>query len=190
MRETKFFSVGLILLSILVLFLACSNDTLNLSDLSDSNDTASRAVKGITQLALNLTVSSTATGTFTVQIRNATGTSVLWTRTVTAGALGLGTTGLKYLNFSALSLTVGQKYRIYVTRSVAHTPSNAIYWNTSTSGNNAYPQGSNDVAPSWVLDYAFATYTGYYIVNQSQTQTGYGFATGNNLYRWQEFIVN
>jgi hypothetical protein len=83
-----------------------------------------------------------------------------------------------------------QKYAIYVYRTEAHNypTNNYIFWRTSSGGVNAYPDGVNDVYPSWTLDYAFKTYSSGSGLDQQQTLNTYGFFLSSGVYRWQEFI--
>lgn len=136
---------------------------------------------------LNLSVGSGTTGTFTVQIRNADGSTVIAENTVPRSYLPNGTNWVGF-KISA-TLDRDQVYRIYVIRSDVHNNAtqNTIFWRTSSGGVNAYPDGVNDVYPSWTLDYAFKSYSASGL-DQQQTLTNYSFAVGNNSYRWQEFI--
>lgn len=140
-------------------------------------------------MMLNLSTGSATTGTFTVQIRSADGSTVLAQNIVPASSLGLGLT--QWVTFKiAASLYRDQTYRIYVTRSDAHnyTTNNYVFWRTSSGGVDAYPDGVNDVYPSWTLDYSFRTYSAIAGLDQHQDLTSYAFFTSNGFYRWQEFI--
>lgn len=137
----------------------------------------------ITDIGANLT------GTVTVEIRNGDGSVVIGSTTVPAGALALGMNTNTFYFSPVLSLTPGEKYRIYLTRSDQHNynTNNYIFWRTSSSGIDAYPGGVNDVHPSWTLDYAFTTYNGG-IADQQQPLKTYGFFVSSGMYRWQEFV--
>jgi hypothetical protein len=140
-------------------------------------------------MMLNLTTGSATTGTFTVQIRSADGSAVLAQNTVPASSLGLGAT--QWVTFKiAASLYRDQTYRIYVTRSDAHNyaANNYVFWRTSSGGVDAYPDGVNDVYPSWTLDYSFRTYSAIAGLDQHQDLTNYSFFTSSGMYRWQEFV--
>lgn len=141
-------------------------------------------------LALNLSTGSATTGTFTVQVRSANGSTVIAQSTLNVSSLGLGTSQ-KWTTFKiSASLYRDQTYRIYVTRSGAHNygANDYIFWQTSSGGVNAYPDGVNDVYPSWTLDYAFRTYSAVAGLDQHQDLTSYAFFTNNSFYRWQEFV--
>lgn len=142
----------------------------------------------LTYVDLNLDVGSATTGTLTVQIRNADGTTVLSQAVISASSLLPGNNWKKFK--VGATLNRNEKYRIYVIRSDAHNYflNNYIFWRTSSGGVDAYPGGVNDVYPSWTLDYAFRTYSAISGLDQHQDLTTYGFALGNSAYRWQEFI--
>lgn len=129
------------------------------------------------------------TGTITVQIRNADGTVIIGSTTVPASSIIKGNMIRNaFVFYPALTLSSGQKYRIYLIRSNPHNYlTDHIAWRTSSGGVDAYPKGVPNVFPSWVLDYSFVTYSNGY-VDQQQTQTNYGFAVGNTSYLWQEFV--
>ena len=135
------------------------------------------------------TTSSTLTGTVTMQIRSADGSVILGTSVVNGSNIVKGHMVKNTFLFSPnLSLNSGQKYRIYLTRSNPHNYMNDhITWRTSSGGNDAYPKGVPSVYPAWVLDFAFVTYSDGY-TDQQQLSANYGFAIGNNGYRWQEFV--
>jgi hypothetical protein len=139
-------------------------------------------------LALNLEKGSAVTGSVTVQIRNADGTEVIAEKIVSASSLPSGT-AWETFKISA-TLYRDQPYRIYFLRSDEHnyTANNYIFWRTSSGGVNAYPDGINDVHPSWTLDYAFRTYSALSGLDQQQNLITYGFFTSNTITRWQEFI--
>jgi hypothetical protein len=139
-------------------------------------------------ITLNLDKGVSTTGTVTVQIRNADGSLVLAQRVVAASGLPNGNAWVAFK--VAASLYRDQTYRIYLTRSDAHNYSanNYIFWRCSSGGVNAYPDGINDVYPSWNLDYAFRTYNSIIGLDQQQNLINYGFFTSNSLYRWQEFV--
>jgi hypothetical protein len=139
-------------------------------------------------MSLNLSTGSATSGNAIVQIRNADGSLVLAQNVVSASSLGTGT---KWITFKISAILYrDQPYRIYLTRSDAHNyfANNYIFWQTSSGGVNAYPDGINDVYPSWNLDYAFRTYSAMTGLDQHQDLNNYGFFTSNNLYRWQEFV--
>lgn len=140
------------------------------------------------RLRLYLSVGSYTSGTITVEIRNSNGSTVLASSVRNASSLYIGN-GWNTFRFTTVYLNPLEKYRIYVTRSDGHNynAGNYIFWRTSSGGNNAYPQGINDVYPSWNLDYAFITYSSGY-VDQQQLNGNYGFAVANSYYRWQEFV--
>lgn len=142
----------------------------------------------LTYVDLNFLVGNNATGTLTVQIRSADGAVTLGSHTVQAASLPVGQNWVKF-KFGA-TLDLDTPYAIYVIRSDAHDiwKDNTIYWRTSSGGTDAYPDGINDVHPSWTLDYAFRTYSSITGVDQQQNLATYGFALGNNQYRWQQFI--
>jgi hypothetical protein len=139
-------------------------------------------------IALNLDKGVSTTGTATVQIRNADGSVVIAQNVVHASGLPNGNSWATFK--IAASLYRDQTYRIYFIRSDAHNypANNYIFWRTSSGGVNAYPDGVNDVYPSWTLDYAFRTYSALSGLDQHQDLTNYGFFTANTLYRWQEFV--
>jgi hypothetical protein len=142
----------------------------------------------LTYVDLSLTVGSATTGTITVEIRSVDGLTVLASHSVSALSLPVGTNWVKF-KFGA-TLDKDKPYRIYVTRSDVHNypTNNYIFWRTSSGGVDAYADGVNDVYPSWTLDYAFRTYSSNTGLDQQQNLNNYGFALGNNLHRWQEFI--
>lgn len=142
----------------------------------------------LTNLDLNLTIGLATTGTITVEIRSADGSAVLASHTRSTSLLPSGTNWIKF-KFGA-TLDRDQPYRIYVTRSDAHNyfVNNYIFWRTSSGGTDAYPDGINDVYPSWTLDYAFKTYSSASGLDQQQNLNNYSFFLGNTLHRWQEFI--
>lgn len=133
--------------------------------------------------------SSTISGTVTMQIRNADGTVVVGSSTVSGNSLLRGHMLRNTFLFSpALTLNSGQKYRIYLTRSNPHNYINDhIAWRCSSGGTNPYTSGVPSVYPGWQLDFTFVTYSGGY-VDQQQLQPNYGFSIGNNGYYWQEFV--
>jgi len=139
-------------------------------------------------IMLNLDKGVSTTGTVTVQIRNADGSVVLAQNVVPASSVPNGNSWATF-KLSA-SVYRDQTYRIYFTRSDAHNyaANNYIFWRCSSGGVDAYPDGINDVYPSWTLDYAFRTYSAVSGLDQHQDQINYGFFTSNNLYRWQEFV--
>lgn len=136
------------------------------------------------------TVSSAAvSGTVTVEIRNADGSAILGTTTVSGSSLVKGNNKKNTFWFSpALTLSSGQKYRIYLTRSNSHNHVNDnLYWRTCSGGVDGYPKGIMNYSPGWLLDYSFVTYSDGY-VDQQQTSMNYGFAVSNTSYMWQEFV--
>jgi hypothetical protein len=142
----------------------------------------------LTYVDLNLTVGSALTGNFIVEIRNEDGTTILASTAVSAAGLPAGTYWKKFKLGTVLYRD--QRYRLYVTRTVAHNypTGNYIFWRTSSGGADVYPDGSNDTAPGWVLDYAFRTYSSISGVDQQQNLNSYGFFTSSGMYRWQEFV--
>jgi hypothetical protein len=132
--------------------------------------------------------STTVTGTVTVQIRNADGSAVIGTTTVSGSSLLKGNSVKNSFYFyPTLTLNSGEKYRIYLTRSNTHNHMNDfVYWRSSSGNTNPYPQGNMNY-PAWNADYAFITYSGGY-TDQKQLSTNYGFAVGNNSWLWQEFV--
>jgi len=139
-------------------------------------------------IALNFDKGVSTTGTVTVEIRNADGSVIIFSNAISASSI---TNGNSWVTFKApASLYRDQTYRIYVTRSDPHnyTANNYIFWRCSSGGVNAYPDGINDVYPSWNLDYAFRTYNSIIGLDQHQDLITYGFFTSNSLYRWQEFV--
>gem|GEM_PF-4172688 len=143
------------------------------------------------RIDLFIDASNYVSGTVTVQIRSADGSTVLGSTTVSGASLLKGNMVRNTFLFSpAVSLSSNQKYRIYLTRSSPHNyMSDYLYWRTSSSGVDAYTRGVPDVFinSGWVLDYAFVTYSDGF-VDQQQTSTNYGFFVSNDLYRWQEFV--
>jgi hypothetical protein len=141
-------------------------------------------------ITLNLTVGSAPTGTVTAEIRSADGSTVLAQSVAPTSQIGPGLTQWIIFKFNTILLNRDQPYRIYVTRSDLHDypANNYIFWRTSSGGVDAYPDGVNDVYPSWTLDYAFRTYSPALILDQHQDLTNYAFFVSNNLYRWQEFV--
>jgi len=141
-------------------------------------------------LTLNLSAGSAATGTFTLQIRSADGSTILAQETVSASYLGLGSSRTWDLFRISASLYRDQTYRLYIIRSAPHNyaANDYIFWHTSSGGVDAYPDGINDVYPSWTLDYAFRTYSALSGLDQHQDLNTYGFFVGNVDYRWQEFV--
>jgi hypothetical protein len=139
-------------------------------------------------IALNFDKGASTTGTVTVQIRNADGSVVIAQNIVSASGLPNGNAWVTFK--LAASLYRDQPYRIYVTRSDAHNyaANNYIFWRCSSGGVDAYPDGVNDVYPSWKLDYAFRTYNAIIGLDQHQDLINYGFFTSNTFYRWQEFV--
>ena len=137
---------------------------------------------------LYTTSSASVSGTVTVQIRNADGSVVIGSITVSGSSLVKGHMVKNSFYFPSLSLNSGQKYRIYLTRSNPHNYlTDHISWRTSSGGTNPYPAGIMNYSYSWELDYAFATYSDGYL-DQKQLSTNYGFAVGNNSWLWQEFV--
>jgi hypothetical protein len=144
----------------------------------------------LTSVSLNLSVGFGTTGTLTVQIRDASGATVLAQTTVPRSAFPNGTNWVN-VPLSA-TLLRDQLHRIYVTRSDVHSNAtqNTIFWRTSPAtggGVNAYPDGVTNTYPSWTLDFAFRTYT-VSGVDQQQNLNNYSFAVGNNAFHWQEFV--
>jgi hypothetical protein len=139
-------------------------------------------------LKLYFSRGSGVTGTITVEIRTADGSQVITSSTRTASSLA-SSSGWNTFYFNTVYLTPLNKYRINVFRSDAHNnlTGNTIFWHSSSGTTNPYPQGINDVYPGWNLDYSFISYSSGY-TDQSQTLTSYGFAVGNTVSRWQEFV--
>jgi hypothetical protein len=133
--------------------------------------------------------SNNVSGTVTVEIRNADGSVVLGSTTVPGSSILKGNSIKNTFTFSpALTLTSGQKYRIYITRSNQHNYMNDhIAWRTCSGGVDGYPKGVMNYSPNWLLDYSFITFSDGN-VDQQQTATNYGFAFSNTGYLWQEFV--
>lgn len=142
----------------------------------------------LNRVDLFLDASTSVSGTVTVQIRNADGSSIIGSTTVSGSSLIKGTNKKNTFWLPNLTLNSGEKYRIYLIRSNTHSyPNNAIFWKTCSGGVDGYPKGVMNYSPAWLLDYAFVTYSDGY-VDQQQLSTNYGFAVGNNDYLWQEFV--
>lgn len=136
---------------------------------------------------LYLDTGTGATGSVVLEVRDETGATVLGQTSILCSSLvGAGWRKFKL----GVTLYRDQPYRLYVTRTDAHNyaTNNYVFWRTSSGGVNSYPDGINDVYPSWTLDYAFRTYAGSGVIDQQQTLTTYGFFTSSGLYRWQGFI--
>lgn len=136
------------------------------------------------------TVASTSlSGVVTVQIRNADGTVILGSTTVSGSSIIKGNSVKNtFWFYPALTLNSGEKYRIYLTRSNVHNASSDyLYWRTCSGGVDGYPKGVMNYSPAWLLDYSFVTYSDGY-ADQQQTSTNYGFAVSNTSYLWQEFV--
>lgn len=188
-----------VLLTILV-FLAASCDlNSNLDEIQPkSSSLAAGTIKGFPVFSFPISLSrvdlftvtgDNLTGTVTVEIRNADGSVVIGSTTVPASSIIKGNSVRNTFTFSpALTLSSGLKYRIYLTRSNPHNYlTDHIAWRTSSGGVDAYAPGVMNYSPSWILDYAFVTYSDGY-VDQQQTSTNYGFAVSNTSYLWQEFV--
>jgi hypothetical protein len=188
------------IVSSLLLAISCSMDP-GTEDLrksespvkSEAPATASRLGPGISfpisfhRVDLWMNASDIVTGTLTVQITNADGSVVIGSTTVSGNSILKGGIKKNSFYFPPLTLNSGEKYRISVQRSVSHTPSNAIYWRTSSGGTNPYTPGVPSVYPGWSLDFAFVTYSDGY-VDQQQNSYNYGFAIASTYARWQEFV--
>lgn len=203
MRTTIHSKTKSILLSIVMVFLAlsCSVDSALDERLEKAPNEKDIATKGplqpmllststLTKVDLFTDASTLLTGTVTVEIRNSDGSVVLGTSTVAASLLTKGLAKNTFPLSTPVTLTPGDHYKIYVTRSDAHSmpTNNYIFWKTCPSGVDAYPPGVMIYSPGWNLDFSFITYNGSF-ADQQQTSATYGFAIGNaGYYLWQEFV--
>jgi hypothetical protein len=208
--KTLFSSLGtyvaaitqLLIVSVILMVASCSiNPDLNIEEQKiEREQNGSAAIKGpggsifsfpvsFNRVDLFTVTGDNLTGTITVQIRNGDGSVVIGSTTVPASSIIKVNSKRNTFIFSpALTLSSGQKYRIYLTRSNPHNFVNDhMAWRTSSGGTDVYAKGVTNYHPGWILDYSFVTYSGGY-VDQQQTITNYGFIVGNNSYLWQEFV--
>jgi hypothetical protein len=149
------------------------------------------AIVHLNQIDVFLIKGTGATGTFTIELRDAAGnTPALWSNTVPVAAITAGVAGAwNSFTVPTITLTGGQTYRIYVTRSDAHdTPTqNTITWRSSdTIGVDRYTAGVSSTGIT-VLDFAFRTYDNS-VVDQKMETMEYGLGVSNTEYRWQGFV--
>jgi hypothetical protein len=169
---------------ILFVFFSCNIPEEESKDENNKNNNQ----LNLTQIDLNLTVSSGVTGTLTIELRDENGnTPVIWSNTVNTNTLINGSNWNSFI-ISGVKLIQGQKYRIYVTRSDTHAPgTNQIIWNSSDSSGDEYPDGVSS-SPNAELDFMFKTYNNG-ILDQQQTVSEYGYTIYNGgSYMWQEFV--
>jgi hypothetical protein len=149
-------------------------------------------ITNLKSVELRLEVTTGATGTLTVQIRDASGIAVLAQKIMTREELPTSTNWITFPLVATLARN--QVYRIYVTRSDEHNASgnnnNRISWRTSKKAPvgqpdvDAYLDGASSVYP---LDFTFRTY-GASGLDQQQNEDIYAYAIGNTGFFWQEFV--
>ncbi|MCG8569831.1 MAG: hypothetical protein MJB14_06800 [Spirochaetes bacterium] len=181
----NYFVFSLFLL--LIFFTGCSTPG------TDSSDNSSKKAANsiiLTQIDLRLAVGTNVSGTLTIELRDATGsTPALWSNTINTSTLHSGA-GSYWNSFTVpdIELTNKQTYRIYVTRSDAQDipNSNTISWNSSDSGDDEYTQGFSSSGNS-NIDFTFRIFDDG-IVNQQMESVEYGYSVFNTGYLWQEFV--
>jgi hypothetical protein len=143
----------------------------------------------LTQIDVYLAVGRGATGAFTIEVRDATGTTpAIWSTAVDAHDL---TPGLAWNSFSIPHLTFysGRTYRIYLTRSGPHdnATGNTIAWECPASADiDEYPYGRSSLRFE-NADFTFRVYVDG-VINQSMETAGYGYSISHYDDWWQEFV--
>ena len=131
-----------------------------------------------------------ATGTFTIELRDAAGsTPALWSDTVPVAGLATGIGGdWNSFTVPGIELTKGLTYRIYATRSDAHDnpTQNTITWRSSDNVGDEYTASVSSSGYA-ELDFAFRTYDNGVVDQQMETME-YGFGIPNTDYHWQGFV--
>jgi hypothetical protein len=144
------------------------------------------------RIDLLLSVGTGATGTITIELRDAVGaTPALWSTTVAESVL-IQTIGSNWNTFTVpdIVLTGGQTYRIYVQRSDVHdnATQNTIFWRASLPGHDVYAPGTSSTSTGINNnDFNFRVYDAG-TVNKHMETDEYGYGLSNTGYSWQSFV--